>query len=114
MPTTFLDEFKSYYNITTENTYMVFGSKLESFLNDKSGIILADDPAFSSQSVILYTAYSGTISNDPSSTQKWIIPDGAFMDSVISIGLILYQSPNTLLLRVTNSSILGTIGYPGI
>ena len=112
--TTFLNEFKTYYNITSQTSFMVFGSKLQSFITAKAATILANDIAFGSQTSILYEPYSGNIQNISSSTQKWITPQGSFMNGTVKIALVLYEAPSTILLRVTHDSIKDNIGYPGV
>jgi len=117
MSTTFIQYFKVYFNITTQPVFMVTGAKLQSFIATYGASILTTDPEYSEQTQMLYEAYSGNTINSLASTQKWVKPHAGLLNPIIIIALVAYQktgNTDEYFLRVSNTSIVNTSGYPGI
>lgn len=114
---TLLNYFKTYFNITTQSYYVVSKTQLQAFITAHGSDIIANDPEFAAVTTINYVLFNNTFNNSMSSTQKWVKPLAVFFNPTIYIGLILFSNDGVteqLLMRVSDSSIKSTSGYPQI
>jgi hypothetical protein len=115
--TTIVEYFKAYFNITTETAYMITGTKLQDFLTARAANILSTDADYAEQTLLTYNANLGNFDNSATSTQKWVMPYPGMLNTGIAISAMVYSNilgVERVILRVTNSSIVDTFGYPGI